>query len=38
MVKNEWENHDSDFLQDLDRIYTKTREIIFLYLLVNLSK
>ena len=37
-AKNEWENYDYDFLQDLDRIYKKIRTIIFPHLRVNLFK
>ena len=31
MVKNEWENDDSDFLLDLYSVYKKIRTILFPY-------
>ena len=38
MAKNEWGNHDSDFLRALNSVYDNIRTIYFLYLLVNLFK
>ena len=38
IMKNEWENNDSDFLRALYSVYKKIRTILFPYLLVNLLK